>query len=487
MNKINRDKLFKSIISIGIVGTMLLLLSIPFIPGFNYSPLNVLGVEVIPTQEYRIQFDLPHIKPITPEVRQKAETHLSKLFGITQSNLKNGTLLSKPFVDIKELPITNSYIGSIKIGNATIPFSKVRKQFNKVSRDNELPSKELLTAYFSVNGKPLRANIFIMSSGSVLQYASMTLQDKDDNVLAMFTYGKVNLSSDRKNDISVRTTMHDSLEQQNEDSTLSGSSQTTDASSWVTEKVLKHQVKYITINDPVGNLPSQTEPAIRLDAMSNYPFNNFSGADNYLSSRTWGFNTQIESAYTNFYESNGWGNVYTYAYVNNIENIIETRFSSEINESNLYPKESYYSSVPIDISFNLFGIGSVSYPINVPYSGVKKTWTLKNTQPGGNPDIEPFNYGKFAAFPMNSFTWRDSNLFWKYSLNDALTNDHPNSSYGGFYCRYQTAIYTSGNYLYALYSSDIDYGIKVISTTYNKIDYYYISVSEGFPYVNLSQ
>jgi len=406
------------------------------------------------------------------------------VFGANTLSLNNGKLFSRPIVFLKWNPLSGKYSGLIRIGGRSIPFDKVVNQVHGSKKG--IPSKILLTAYFTLNGKLLRANIFIMNNGSVLKYASMTLQDKEDNVLAMFTYGRANLPSDKTGNAPSRGVVKTSSEGQNGGSALSGSPQSTD-SSWATEKVLKHQVKYITINDPASNLAPQTEPAVRLDAMSNYPFNNSSGAGNYLSERVWGFNTQIESAYTNFYENSGWGNVYTYAYVNDIENVIETRFSSEINESNLYPKESNYSSVPIDISFNLFGIGSVNYPINVPYSGVKKTWTLKNTQPGGNPDIEPFNYGKFTAFPFSAFTWRDSNLFWKYSLSDALTNDHPGSSYGGFYCRYQTTIYTSGNYLYALYSSDIDYGIKVVSTTYNRVDYYYISVSESFPYVNLTQ
>ena len=473
MKRNYKGKLFKSLISISVISALLLLLSVPFVGKFNYSSFNALAVNITPSQDYKIQFDLPHIKPITASQREKADKNLSKVFGIKLPNLKdNEAFLSKPNVEIKLLPITGKYVGSIKIDNLYIPFSKITKQFTANNKNNELPSKILLTAYFTLNSKPLRANIFIINNGSVLKYASMTVQDKDDNVLAMFTYGKV-LNKESNNRC---------IEPSSTPKTLDAGS----VYSWETEKVLEHQVKYITINDPFGNLPPSSEPSIRLDAMSNYPFNNSGGAANYLSSRIWGFNTQLENSYKNFYESAGWGNVYSYAYINNIDSVIETRFPAEINESNLYPKQSGYSSVPISISFSLFGVGSVSYSINVPYGGVKKTWTLKNTI-GANPNIEPYNYGKFSAFPFSTFTWRDSNLFWNYSISDALSNDNPSSDYGGFYCRYQTSLYASGDYLYALYSGDIDYGVKIISTNYHRVDYYYISTSESFPYVNLAQ
>jgi len=299
----------------------------------------------------------------------------------------------------------------------------------------------------------------------------MTIQDKNDNVLAMFRYGKnravqahgIEILSNSKYRSLIRP-----------DSNYS----------WETEKIIAHQLKYITINDPFNNLPPVSDPALRVDAMSNYPFCNRENSQNYLSVRSWGFNKQIESSYIDFYRTAGYGNVYSYVFVNSISNTMETRFPSEINESNLYPKESNFSSIPISVGFNLFGVGSVGYTIDVPYKGVKKTWDLMNTF-NINHNIEPYNYGKFTAFPYSTFTWRDGYLFWPTTVYDAISNDAPNSSYGGFYSRFAMSIYASGDYLYALYSSDIDYGIKVISTSYKTIDYYYISVEETFPYLNL--
>ncbi len=475
MKKINKDKLFKGIISISVIGAMLLLLSIPFIPGFNYSPLNVLGVEITPTQEYRIQFDLPHIKPITPEVRQKAETHLSKLFGITQSNLKNGTLLSKPFVDIKELPITNSYIGSIKIGNANIPFNKVTKQFNKVSRDNELPSKELLTAYFRVNGKPLRANIFIMSSGSVLQYASMTLQDKDDNVLAMFTHGRAEKQAERN-----------TLQDREKKSSLYEKPVTTsddDDGGDASEFVLRSYVKDITIG-AYGQ--TRTVHGLRTDAMEMSPFRPDLYIKNRLSIRSWGFRKSIIDAYKSIYAGLGYNptTITVHLGVSKIDNIIENEYKSAANITNdtqfRFPLPSGYSSIPLSISFVLRNI-SISYTINVPYGGVKKTWIYKHTAGSGNTD---YNYAEIIADPFYDYTWNDNNLFWpdNYYNNPYLQN--PGSSYGGFYAKQGFTNDHYGSGFYSRFTSSYVYSISV-SVPFYGTDYYYFSVYNTFDNVRL--
>ncbi len=472
MNKINRDKLFKSIISISIVGTILLLLSIPFIPGFNYSPLNVLGVEVTPTQEYRIQFDLPHIKPVTPEVRQKAETHLSKLFGITQSSLKNGTLLSKPFVDIKELPITNSYIGSIKIGNATIPFSKVTKQFNKTSKDNELPSKELLTAYFRVNGKSLRANIFIMSSGSVLQYASMTLQDKDDNVLAMFTYGRAK-SKKLSNDINDK---------------LNVAVAKTESGFFGSKKVAtrRKNIHYIYINDPYGNGINYYEPGNRTDVMSEDPFPMNADTDQAITMRTWGFQDRIADAYRSIYKSN-FGTGYAEVGVYKITNKYALHYAADALIGSAFPAPSDFNYSPISVNFNLMYL-SVSYPVYV--SGIKGNWTssfdpyydgsstFKNIAIHTANTPSQWSSDTFDSEWNNSIQWKSGDYSYSY-----LTN--PDSSYKGYY----TSVEFSNKSVYSAYFGDFHSSIVYTVEAGNGAfyDWYYITVEDSLSDVRLDE
>ena len=473
MKKINKDKLFKGIISISVIGAMLLLLSIPFIPGFNYSPLNVLGVEITPTQEYRIQFDLPHIKPITPEVRQKAETHLSKLFGITQSSLKNGTLLSKPFVDIKELPITNSYIGSIKIGNATIPFSKLKKQFNEVSKDNVLPSKELLTAYFRVNGKPLRANIFIMSKGSVLQYASMTLQDKDDNVPAMFTYGRA-LSKD--NGISSASG--------NTSPSLNMQSTTSESSTNRVFKVRKFYTKYITISDPLNSAPDAYTPSLRSDALSEEPFAHMESGK--VGMRTFGFQSKIANTYANFYKHayhSGWA----FCGIYKLRDDFRMRYQADVILSTGVPSPEQFYTSPINISFTLWFL-HIDYPIYV--SGEQAEWHgYQFAYPGWNSAYRNAAYHiVYTPSPYSSETFNhDWNSSIEWPVNDYSYNtlEYPDSSYKGYsaYIRFNNSSEGDDN-LYGDFISTIYYSIKAGSGAL--YDWYFITVTNNYQYVKLN-
>ncbi|NIA10268.1 MAG: hypothetical protein GWP10_11220, partial [Nitrospiraceae bacterium] len=381
--------------------------------------------------------------------------------------LDDDKLLSTPIVLLKWNPLSGKYSGSIRMGGYNIPFDRVENQV--YGGEKGIPSKILLTTYFTLNSKPLRANIFIINNGSVLKYASMTVQDKDDNVLAMFAYGKANAVPEKESAINGARGVADHAGNNGK-------------SFGEVEKVLKHQVKYITINDPFGNALPALEPAIRLDAMSNYPFNNSRGATNYLSSGMWGFSTPLENALSNFCRTAGWGGVHTQVYVNSISSVIETKFPSEINNSNLYPKQSAYCSIlPVGVLFNLCIAGNT---MRIPEQGIRRVWELKNTM-GANPCMEPFNYGKFSAFPFSAFTWCNKNLFWNCSVKDTLSNDDPGNSCGGFYCRYQVNLYASGDNLYARYSGHINYGIKVVSDISGRADYYCISVSESFPNVNL--
>jgi hypothetical protein len=467
VKKYGKDKLTIGLNAALLAAVLILLASVPFVNNINYSPFDILAVNITPSRKYKIHFDLPHTKPVTKVERKRAEARLSKILGIGTFSLNDDKLLSTPIVLLKWNPLSGKYSGSIRMGGHNIPFDRVENQVYGGKKG--IPSKILLTAYFTLNGKVLRANIFIINNGSVLKYASMTVQDKYDNVLAMFTYGKANAVPGKESAI-------------NDAQGWSSPAGNSGKSFGEVEKVLKHQVKYITINDPFGNASPALEPVIRFDAMSNYPFNNSRGASNYLSSRMWGFSTPLENALSNFYRTAGWGRVHTRVYVNSISSVMETKFPSEINESNLYPKQStYYSILPVGVLFNLCIAGNT---IRIPRQGIQRVWELKNTI-CANTGMEPFNYGKFSAFPFSAFTWCDRNLFWNCPVKDALSNDNPDSSCGGFYCRYQVNLYASGSNLYACYSGHINYGIKVVSDTPDRVDYYCISVLESFPNVNL--
>jgi len=237
-------------------------------------------------------YDLPHLsKKITPSTRKKAETNLSKVFNIPLSSLKQNEYLSKPVVYITYIPFINRYRGFIKIGNTVSQFKTIKTIPDNLNLDssflnNNTQSTLILTCYFTLNNIPFRSNIFILNNGSILQYSSMTIQDSNDNVIGMFTYGKNN-SRD-----SLYTTYRKFTHHTN---TIGVSYSDEDSFDWIRRG---NSIKYIRINNPFGG-SSLYVPGIRQDILAKYPFiapNQRLG----VRLRTWAFQKSIASAYKTF-------------------------------------------------------------------------------------------------------------------------------------------------------------------------------------------
>ncbi len=357
MKNINKSKLLNGVIVIGIIA---LLVSIPFIGTLNSTPFTLFGVSITPQQEYRIQFDLPHIKPITPKNRQKAEAHLSEVFGIAQPIFKSKNLLSKPLVVLKKSFVTNAYTGYIKVGSATIPFSKVKAQFSNKENDkkNELPPKLLLIAYFTANTTPFRANIFIINSGSVLQYASMTLQDEEDDVLAMFTHGRASCEKIPTG----KTPSGKTSTSQGKAALFQGAFCKVDTATAKTGDgffgnakltVRKSVVHSIFIMDPYGSGAYYYEPGNRTDVMTDDPFPMDADIAQAIALSTWGFQKQIADAYKRIYE-NGSGAAYAEAGVYKVTNMDALHYAADALIGSAFPEPSNFSN-PTSVGFKFEG------------------------------------------------------------------------------------------------------------------------------------
>ena len=459
-----------------IIVVTILIMSVPFINVFNYTQLTLFGISITPQQEYRIQFDLPHIKPVTPQNRQKAEAYLSKVFGVAQPIFKNKNFLSKPFVDIKRLPITNTYTGYIKIGNDIIPFDKVTKQFDNNSKDNKSPSKLLLTAYFDVNSKPFRANIFIINKGSVLQYASMTLQDKNDNVLAMFTYGKAEKQFQRSTMQSYRR--NNSLQEKS--ATLLNNAKGSARGS-----VLASSVKDITIS-----ATSQTKPVhgLRTDAMIVKPFRTAVYTINRLSLWSWGFRVPIINAYKLIYANLEYNpaSITVHIAVAGIDDTFQNKYKSAAEITNdtqfRFPQPSGCFSRPINISFVFQDVCDL-YKISVPRGGIRKVWKYKYTVKTGGTD---YNSAEFTAYPCCGSAWNDEKLFCPDRQIDNLDIQKQGSSCEGFYTKQAFLNDHYGSNFYSRFTSSWTYLISV-SVLLHNADYYYFTVSNTFDNVRLDR
>ena len=465
---------FKLVI-FSLMAVMVFILSLPLLSSkFNYTPFKAFGVEIAPSKTYKIVYDLPHLsKKITPSTRKKAETNLSKVFNIPLSSLKQNEYLSKPVVYITYIPFINRYRGFIKIGNTVSQFKTIKTIPDNLNLDssflnNNTQSTLILTCYFTLNNIPFRSNIFILNNGSILQYSSMTIQDSNDNVIGMFTYGK-NKATKKVPENSI---IHKPV----------GIDNNSESIGYSKEIVLRSYIKDITIDDPFGSNYRNVH-GLRTDAMVNSPFTTSNNVDNMISIRSWGFRKQIIDVYKSFYEAEFHGDT---AYVNvditNIDDVLETEYQSMALETNQYrfPFESNYTTLPINVSFNLSGI-NVSYTINIPIGGVKKSWIYKQTY--GN--IQYFN--NYAELNANSFylNWSDSKLFWPdYDNNPYISN--PGGSYGGFYARqfFKNESYGSG--FYARYTSSYTYCVRV-SMAFTGTDYYFFTVYNTFDNVCLDR
>ncbi len=358
MKNTNKSKLLNGVIVIGIIA---LLVSIPFIGTLNSTPLTLFGVSITPQQEYRIQFDLPHIKPITPAVRQKAEAHLSEVFGIAQPIFKSKNLLSKPLVVLKRSFVTNTYTGYIKIGNAKIPFSKVKEQFSNKENDNrnEPPPKLLLTAYFTANTTPFRANIFIINSGSVLQYASMTVQDEEDNVLAMFTHGRASYEKIPTGKVPSGETSASpdkrALFQGAFCKVDTATAKTGDGFFGNAKLTVRRSVVHsIFIMGPYGSSLYYYEPGNRTDVMTDDPFPMDADIAQAIALSTWGFQKQIADAYKRIYE-NGSGAAYAEAGVYKVTNMDALHYAADALIGSAFPEPSRFIPPIISGRFKFAG------------------------------------------------------------------------------------------------------------------------------------
>ncbi len=372
MKNTNKSKLLNGAIAIGII---VLLVSIPFVGTLNSTPLALFSVSITPQQEYRIQFDLPHIKPITPEIKQRAEARLSELFGIPQPIFKNKNLLSKPFVVLKRPFVTSAYTGYIKIGNAKIPFSKVKVQFSNNDNKNEPPPKLLLTAYFTANTTPFRANIFIINSGSVLQYASMTIQDEEDNVLAMFTHGRASYEK-----IPTGKAPSEKVSASRGKAALfqgafckvdTATAKTKDGFFGNAKPTVRRSVVHsIFIMDPYGSGAYYYEPGNRTDVITEDPFPMDADIAQAVSHSTWGFQKQIAGAYKRIYE-NGSGAAYAEAAIYKVTNRYALHYAADALIGSAFPEPSHFSPPIVSGGFKFAGF---SIFCSACPDGVRKLW-----------------------------------------------------------------------------------------------------------------
>jgi len=391
------------------------------------------------------------------------------VFGANTLSLNNGKLFSRPIVFLKWNPLSGKYSGSIRIGGRSIPFDKVVNQAHGSKKG--IPSKILLTAYFTLNGKLLRANIFIMNNGSVLKYASMTLQDKEDNVLAMFTYGrgeskKLPDETHSKSNVAMAKTESESF----------GNGK------FVTRMTNTH---YIYINDPYGNGANYYEPGNRTDVMSDDPFPMIETGQ-AIAMRTWGFQDRIADAYRSIYKSN-FGTGYAEVGVYKITNKYALHYAADALIGSAFPAPSDFNYSPISVNFNLMYL-SVSYPVYV--SGIKGSWTSSfDPYYGGdsghrNIAIHTANTPSqwssdtFDSEWNNSIQWKSGDYSYSY-----LTN--PDSSYKGYYTRVEFFNKSDFSAYFGDFHSSIVYTVEAGNGAF--YDWYYITVENSLSDVRLDE
>ena len=475
---------------IGIVALVIaLLVSIPFINTFNYTQFTIFGVSITPQQEYRIQFDLPHIKPITSQNRQRAEAHLSEVFGIPQPIFKNKNLLSKPLVVLKRFFVTNAYTGYIKIGNATIPFSKVKEQFSNDDNKNEPPPKLLLTAYFTANTTPFRANIFIINSGSVLQYASMTIQDEEDNVLAMFTHGRASYEKIPTG----KTPSGETSAPRGKAALFQGTFCKVDTATAKTKDgffgnakptVRNSVVHSIFIIDPYGSCAYYYEPENRTDVITEDPFPMDADIAQAVSLSTRGFQKQIADTYKRIYE-NGSGAAYAEAGIYKVTNRYALHYAADVLIGSAFPEPSHFIPPIISGGFNFAGF---SIFCSACPHGVRKLW---------RSDYDP-RYGGSSGYRNVALCTAEAPAPWsarvfKNELN-SLTRwegvsdtpaGQPVTSHEGFF----TSVEFINKSVFSAYFGDFHSSIAytVVAGNGASCDWYYFTVENLLSDVRLDE
>ncbi len=486
MKNTNKSKLLNGAIAIGII---VLLVSIPFVGTLNSTPLTLFSVSITPRQEYRIQFDLPHIKPITSAVRQKAEAHLSEVFGIPQPILKSKNLLSKPLVVLKRSFATNTYAGYIKIGSATIPFSKVKAQFGNGDNENEPPPKLLLTAYFTANTTPFRANIFIINSGSVLQYASMTVQDEEDDVLAMFTHGRASYekipvgkaSSGKTSAFRGKAALFqaafckvDTATAKTKDGFFGNAKPT----------VRKSVVHSIFIIDPYGSGAYYYEPGNRTDVIAEDPFPMDADIAQAISLSTWGFQKQIADAYKRIYE-NGSGAAYAEAGIYKVTNRYALHYAADALIGSAFPEPSRFIPPKISGEFKFagFSIFCSAYP-----DGVRKLWRSSyDPRYGGSSGYRNVALCTAEApAPWSACVFKNElNSLTRWEGVSDTPAGQPVTSHGGFF----TSVEFINKSVFSAYFGDFHSSIAytVVAGNGASCDWYYFTVENLLSDVRLDE
>ncbi len=476
-------KFFKVSISILMSALILLLSLTPFLPKFNYTPFKTFAVEIIPSKTYEITYDLPHLsKGITAKQREKAENNLSKTFRIPLSSLKQNEYLSKPLVYITYIPLLKKYEGFVKIGNIISKFDKIKvlqegtptQNTEASNSDSNNQSDILLTGYFTLNNILLRANIFIMNNGSVLRYSSMTIQDQNDNVLAMFTFGKA-LNKNSEN-------IARNMKTNKKISEISATYSDEDSFNWIRRG---NSIKYISITNPFTGAVSYV-PAIRQDVLAKYPFiapNERLG----VRLRTWTFQNDIGNTYKNFYANqygSGWASVGIY----DMENSYNFRFSTDLLNCGFYPEEKDYNDntpLLLNIAFNLIKsltpylrVIPINFSVKVE-SGYEIKWNFGN------------NYAYVSAkaeYPVSgdtfSYDWNNS-IEWPGSGYEANYLENPDSSYKGFVSKILFWLAGNSDSYYGDFSGYSYYVVEAGSNALYHI--YYLSCSTSERYVGLTR
>ncbi len=485
MKRINNKnrRLFKILTSFALSLILIFTLSLPMISKtINYTSFNALAISVIPSESYTIKFDLPYPpnKKITKAEREKAEKGLSKAFDIPVSSLKPNEHLSTPIVYLIRNAITKTYNGYIRIGNEKSNFSKIKVSFQTKQPNNQSNKsntnktiKTLLTAYFTLNNNPLRANIFLIDKGSVLQYASMTIQDKNDNVLAMFRYGKLFKSAvKRRNLIGKADTFYDNSAQP------------------LQLKTCAFSTKSIYINSYLnGYYPyNLSEPAIRTDVLARYPFATQPSLTQYIDMRTWGFQNRIANAFKQYY-TYYYGNEWARVGVSYLSNTYKLRYAA--NDLTNHPLAHDFEYDRFPVSFTLVN----SYPLDVSYSiyvphGRRSVWQQSYNSYGGPDMYNVANYyiqtvssessDVFDSSWNNSIQWKDNDYSYSY-------NENPDSSYKGYFTSVSFSNGSFGSGYYGDFSSSLYYSVMAGSYNNALYDWYYITVSQTFNDVRLDQ
>ncbi len=468
-----RKKMLRIFVTVLLCVTVLLLISVSFFSRFDYTPFKAFAVEIIPSKTYKITYDLPHLsKGITAKQREKAENNVSKTFRIPLSSLKQNEYLSKPLVYITYIPFPKKYEGFVKIGNIVSKFDKIKALQGNRTGDSNNQSDILLTGYFTLNNIPLRANIFIMNNGSVLRYSSMTIQDQNDNVLAMFTYGKLVKGDNTVSKSGEKT----------KTGKISKAFRDEDSFNWVRRG---NSIKYISITDPFTGTVSCV-PAIRQDVLAKYPFvapNERLG----VKVRTWAFQNDIVNVYKNFYTrqyGSGWASVGAY----DMENSYKFEFPSDLLNCGFYPEEKDFNDNTLlssNIAFNLINsltpclrISPINFSVNAE-GGYEIKWNFGNNC--------AYVSAK-AKYPVSedtfSYNWNDS-VAWPGSDYEANYLENPGSSYKGFVSKILFLLAGNPNSYYGDFSGHSHYVIEVGSGA--EYDIYYLKCSTYERYVNLTR